>query len=312
MALVAERPATAAAPAAPRPARRARPRPRRRADAGAVQPDVDLDQDSDLAPGRVGRRRDPLGVGGVVDGDDQAADRRRAAPARRPCGRADDLVGDEDVRRSRASIIAVASQTVAVVSPIAPASICICPRIGLLWIFACGRSAAGTVSIRRRISSMLARDLRQVEDQRRRRQLLERGADEPAGRAVGAGSLIASPPRREDVAGAEVAARGAERCPTCRRDLDRRRVDLGADVLRDRAAGVEPAAGRDRVGRRASRSGPPACGPGCRRAGGGPRAAPGCRGGGGSAKTSAVAPVSTIRPRYMIATRSARREITAS
>src|SRR4249919_3806190 len=50
--------------------------------------------------------------------------------------------------------MALASQTVAVVRPIAPASSCMRPSIGLLWILACGRRFAGSGSMRRFISAM--------------------------------------------------------------------------------------------------------------------------------------------------------------
>ncbi len=126
-------------------------------DAGTVQTDVELDEDADLASGA-----DCAASESSLDVDlasSTARSRRRCprcARARPPCSGSDDLVRDRTSERP-ASTIALASHTVAVVSPIAPASICICPRIGLLWIFACGRSAEGNVDIRLAISSMLAR-----------------------------------------------------------------------------------------------------------------------------------------------------------
>ncbi len=154
MALVAERPAKPQ-PRQPLDQLRQLGRGLDAAHAGTVETDVDLDQDPDLSPGRIRR----LEIRSAFPASSTATIGLPIVPSRASSATLRSPTTWLATKTSPipASIIAVASQTVAVVSPIAPASICIWPRTGLLWIFACGRSAAGTVSIRRRISSMLAR-----------------------------------------------------------------------------------------------------------------------------------------------------------
>ncbi len=123
-----------------------------RADARPVQAHIDLDQDADLAPRSAAASASSSALARL-----STATITRPSPASRASSAA--LIGPIawlaiSTSERPASIIAAASQIVAVVSPIAPASSCIRPRIGLLWILACGRSAAGRPAMRRAISAM--------------------------------------------------------------------------------------------------------------------------------------------------------------
>ena len=161
---------------------------------GPVEADVELDQHArPRCPRRARRRR-----------------ARRRWPRRRPrrsrgpspAMRASSaaLIGPTtwfatSMSSMPASTSALASQTLAVVMPIAPASSCGGARIGLLWIFACGRSAAGiAVHPPRHLGDVLP-DARQVEQQRRRRRRVAGLADHPPRDVEPAGDVgHAAPP----------------------------------------------------------------------------------------------------------------------